>query len=56
MKEARLDPNGGIRLFNRIMSLHNIADWHFYASQFTSDHSIEPLRIAHIESLIAQRQ
>jgi len=55
MREAGLDPSGGIRLFTKMSQLVNTnAGWRYFTQQFTSDHSIDEVRIAHITTLILQ--
>lgn len=52
MRETRgADPNGGIRLFNLLSELR----WQPLTAQFTSDHSIDVVRIAHVLTLILQQ-
>jgi|SRR6267142_442312 len=56
MREAGLDATGGIRLFTKFAELANRSGgWRYFTQQFTSNHSISELRIAHIAALIAQR-
>jgi hypothetical protein len=56
MREAGLDATGGIRLFEKLMQLPSRPGWQHFAEQFTSDHSINELRIAHVTALILQKR
>ena len=56
MREAGLDAASGIRLFNRLDAISQNAGWQGLATQFFSDHSINPVRVAHITALILQKQ
>jgi predicted Zn-dependent protease len=55
MREAGLDPTAGLRLFTKLQRLQG-TNWQAMAQQFTSDHSIGPVRIAHIAILTAKKQ
>jgi len=46
------DASGGIRLFNKLME----HQWQSLSEQFTSDHSIDLVRIGHVIALIRQQQ
>ncbi len=52
MREAGLDAAGGIRLITKFSESNGDAGWRSLTQQFTSDHSIGELRIAHITALI----
>ena len=52
MREAGLDAAGGIRLITKFSESNGDAGWRSLTQQFTSDHSINALRIAHITALI----
>lgn len=54
MREAGLDPSAGIRLFTKIQQLQG-TNWQAMAQQFTSNHSIGPVRIAHI-AILAKKE
>jgi Zn-dependent protease with chaperone function len=54
MREAGLDPSAGIRLFTKLQQLQGTY-WQALAQQFTSDHSIGPVRIAHI-AILAKKE
>jgi hypothetical protein len=57
LRQAGLDPAGGVRLSTKMFELFSQnSDWHYYTQQFTSSHSIDPVRIAHISTLIARGQ
>lgn len=56
MREAGLDATSGLRLFEKFMQLPSRPGWQHFAEQFTSDHSINELRIAHITALILQKR
>jgi len=52
---AGFDPSAGMRLFEKFQQLHG-TNWQQLAQQFSSDHSIEPVRIAHIAVLISHKE
>jgi len=52
MREAGLDAAGGIRLITKFSESNEDAAWRFLTQQFTSDHSVGKLRIAHITKLM----
>lgn len=55
MRGAGLDPAGGIALFSKFMQLRGKPGWQHFAQQFTSDHSIDEVRIAHVTALILRK-
>ena len=52
MREAGLDAAGGIRLITKFSQWNGDAGWRSLTQQFTSDHFINELRIAHLTKLI----
>jgi hypothetical protein len=44
-----------MRLFEKLQQLHG-TNWQQLAQQFSSDHSVEPVRIAHIAALMSRKE
>lgn len=56
LRQAGIDPSGGIRLFNKTFQYSQSPGWKGFLQQFTASHSINPLRVVHIVWLMSQKQ
>jgi hypothetical protein len=54
-REAGIDPTGGIRLSNLFTKLFQQPGWQGVTQQFVANHSISPLRAAHVQVLIQKQ-